>query len=47
MLTLDKVNRRGTTRFASEGVDHRWRMRRENVSSAYTTKWEELPVARA
>ncbi len=50
MLTLDKVNRkegRGTMRFASEGMDHRWRMRREKVSPAYTTKWEELPVARA
>lgn len=50
MLTLDKVNRkegRGTMRFASEGVDHSWRMRREKVSPAYTTQWEELPVARA
>ena len=50
MLTLDKVNReegRGTVRFASEGVDHRWRMRREKVSPAYTTRWNELPVARA
>ncbi len=50
MLTMDKVNRkegRGTMRFASEGVDHRWRMRREKVSPAYTTRWEELPVARA
>jgi len=50
MLTLDKVNRkegRGTMRFASEGIDHRWRMRREKVSPAYTTRWEEVPVARA
>ena len=50
MLTLDDVNRkegRGTMRFASEGVDHKWRMRREKVSPAYTTRWEELPVARA
>ena len=50
MLTLDSVNRkegRGTMRFASEGVDHKWRMRREKVSPAYTTRWEELPVARA
>jgi DNA polymerase V len=50
MLTLDTVNRkegRGTMRFASEGVEHAWRMRREKVSPAYTTRWEELPVARA
>mgnify|MGYP000523304340 CR=1 FL=1 len=50
MHTLDSVNRRsgrGTMRFASEGVDHRWRMKREKVSPAYTTQWEELPVARA
>jgi DNA polymerase V len=50
MLTLDTVNRRagrGTMRFASEGVDHRWRMRREKMSPAYTTRWEDLPVARA
>ncbi len=50
MLALDRINReegRGALRFASEGVDHRWRMRREKVSPAYTTRWEDLPVARA
>lgn len=50
MLTLDKVNckeGRGTMRFASKSVDHRRRMRRENVSPAYTTRWEEVPAARA
>ena len=50
MTTVDSLNRtvgRGTTRFASEGVEHRWRGRRENVSPACTTRWEELPVAQA
>ena len=49
MQTLDRINARmgsGTLRLASEGIDPAWRMRRGNVSPAYTTRWEELARVR-
>ncbi|MHC4294652.1 MAG: DUF4113 domain-containing protein, partial [Planctomycetota bacterium] len=47
---LDKVNRRygaRTLRYAAVGFEHRWAMRREFCSPRYTTRWDELPVAKA
>ncbi len=50
MAVMDKVNRgagRGTLQLAAGGVHNLWAMRREHVSPAYTTRWDELPAARA
>jgi DNA polymerase V len=46
MQVIDRANAqwgRGTLRLASEGVKKSWQMRRERVSPAYTTRWEDLP----
>ncbi|MBX9848140.1 MAG: Y-family DNA polymerase [Rhodocyclaceae bacterium] len=46
---MDRINRkygRGTLKSAAEGSNPTWRMRRGNVSPAYTTKWEELMVVK-
>lgn len=46
MATLDRANRdcgRGTVRLGSAGVQSpRWKMRQENLSPCYTTRWAEL-----
>lgn len=52
MGVLDAVNRkwgRGTLRVSVDGTGDRngWRMRRENLSPAYTTRWEDVAVVRA
>lgn len=49
MGVLDAVNRkwgRGTLIVSAEGTGdgNGWRMRRENLSPAYTTRWSEVPV---
>jgi DNA polymerase V len=47
MTTLDRINLRmgqGTLRLASEGMAQNWKMKRGNMSPAYTTRWDELPV---
>jgi len=36
----------GTLRFAAEGTRQPWRMRRDNLTSGYTTAWAGLVVAR-
>lgn len=49
MATLDAVNtkwERGTLRVASAGDAQPWQMRRERMTPAYTSSWNELPVAR-
>ncbi|MFO7541536.1 MAG: Y-family DNA polymerase [Thiobacillus sp.] len=46
MQVIDRANAlwgRGTLRLASEGIAKPWHMRRERVSPAYTTRWEDLP----
>jgi DNA polymerase V len=46
MQVIDRANAqwgRGTLRLASEGVQKSWQMRRERMSPAYTTRWEDLP----
>ena len=53
MQTLDQLNRRhgqDTVQIASAGALHapkQWGMRQERLSPQYTTRWEDLPVARA
>ncbi len=45
MALVDAVNRifgRGTITFASQGLQHHWRMRQERLSQRYTTRKEEL-----
>lgn len=49
MATLDEINLRmghGTLRLASEGANQAWKMKRGNMSPAYTTSWDELRVVR-
>ena len=49
MYTLDRINERygsSTIRLASEGVEKSWRMRRENVSPCYTTRFDDLVEAK-
>jgi DNA polymerase V len=52
METVDHLNRtmgRGTVGFAAAGVpgNRTWTMKREQRSPHYTTRWSDLPVARA
>jgi DNA polymerase V len=49
MHVLDDVNRdqgAGTVRYAAEGLRKAWRMKQERRSPAYTTRWDQLPVAK-
>lgn len=48
MEAMDRINAiwgRGTLRSAAEGIDKRWRMKRERMSPGYTTRWDQLPCA--
>ena len=53
MTALDTINHRfgkGTMKMASAGLDgHRriWSMKQEQRTPAYTTNWDDIPVARA
>ena len=45
METIDTINSRygcSTLKIASEGIEKVWKMKRENVSPCYTTRFEEL-----
>ncbi len=45
MQTIDTINNRygsSTLKIASEGIKKTWKMRRENVSQCYTTRFDEL-----
>jgi DNA polymerase V len=45
MNIMDRINERygnSTIRLASEGIEKSWKMKRENVSPCYTTRFEEL-----
>ncbi len=49
VATLDMINRamgRQSVKLASERLRQPWKMKQENRSPAYTTKWEELVIAR-
>lgn len=48
MSALDHVNRRwgrNTLHYGAEGISKPWAMRRDFKSPAYTTSWQELPLA--
>ncbi|WP_444679506.1 DUF4113 domain-containing protein [Halomonas sp. E19] len=48
MSVMDRINARmgrGTVRIAQEEVASGWEMRRQFLSPAYTTRWDELPEA--
>ena len=50
MECIDKINRKwgsNTISYASSGVDKQWQMRRQFLSSRYTTNWQELPTVKA
>lgn len=47
MQAMDRINRiwgKGTLRSGAEGINKRWTMRRERMSPAYTTRWDQLPI---
>lgn len=49
MKVLDQANARwgrGTLKLAAEGVAKPWQMKRERMSPAYTTRWQDLPRVR-
>ena len=49
MAVLDRVNERygrDTLYFAASGRDHAWEMQRRHTSPAFTSRWQDLPVAR-
>jgi DNA polymerase V len=46
MNVMDQINAvwgRGTLRSAAEGTRREWKMKRERMSPAYTTRWDQLP----
>lgn len=46
--TMDQINRRwgrGTLKLASAGFNQGWKMRQENLSPCWTTRWEDIPRA--
>jgi DNA polymerase V len=45
MTVVDQINHSGLGNvfFASQGVSPQWTMKREHLSPAYTTRWDELP----
>lgn len=50
MHVLDEISTRygrRRLRFAAEGISRPWQMRRNRLSSSYTTKWNELPMVLA
>lgn len=48
MNVLDGINQSGLGQvwFAGRGIDPQWKMKREMLSPAYTTRWKEIPLAR-
>ncbi len=47
MDVIDKINKKagaGQLKFAVEGSDKSWKMRQENLSPHYTTKWSDILV---
>lgn len=45
MQVMDSINQKGIGRvyFAAQGTSPVWQMKREHLSPAYTTQWQELP----
>ncbi|MBA3597735.1 MAG: Y-family DNA polymerase [Methylibium sp.] len=50
MRAVDGINKRmgrGTLRTAAAGQRRAWSMRRQRLSPCYTTRWQDVPMARA
>ncbi|WP_371824874.1 DUF4113 domain-containing protein [Serratia sp. JSRIV004] len=47
MKVVDRINGTGLGKiwFGGQGIDKGWRMKREMLSPAYTTRWKDLPRA--
>ncbi|MFB0712926.1 translesion error-prone DNA polymerase V subunit UmuC [Buttiauxella noackiae] len=48
MKALDGINQSGLgdVWFAGQGVNTEWKMKREMLSPAWTTRWDDIPIAR-
>lgn len=48
MKVVDGINHlgKGKVWFAGRGISPEWQMKREMLSPAYTTRWEDIPIAR-
>ncbi len=48
MQTIDSLNHSGKGKvwFAGQGIEKAWKMKREMLSPAYTTRYADLPVAK-
>ncbi|HHH1368281.1 TPA: translesion error-prone DNA polymerase V subunit UmuC [Yersinia enterocolitica] len=48
MMAIDRINKTGLGKvwFAGQGIDKGWKMKREMLSPAYTTRWGDLPKVR-
>ncbi|THD50495.1 translesion error-prone DNA polymerase V subunit UmuC [Enterobacteriaceae bacterium ML5] len=48
MHAIDRINTTGMSKvwFAGQGIDKGWKMKRDMLSPAYTTRWSELPNAK-
>jgi len=48
MKVLDGINQSGLGNlwFARQGVNNEWKIKRELLSPAWTTRWDDIPVAR-
>jgi DNA polymerase V len=48
MCIVDGLNKSGKANlfFAGQGIEKSWAMKREMLSSAYTTRFAELPVVK-
>ena len=47
MAAIDKINRKmgkDSIKLASEGFRKPWKMKQDNKSPSYTTKWQDVPV---
>lgn len=46
MKTMDELNAklgRGTVHLGAEGIAKPWDMKRDRITKAFTTRWEDLP----
>ncbi len=48
MTILDEINKSGLGRvfLARQGISNTWRIKREHLSPAYTTRWSDIPQVR-
>jgi len=49
MAAMDAINAefgRDTVRAGAVGTEKRWAIRSENRSPRFTTRWDELPIAK-